>query len=202
MINIFSYELLEYTKDYLFNVCESSEVYNGDGTFNRLQIEDYDYDGLNIKVAQNKAKENIKKQKGIPYKNIMTSNVILVDYKTQGEYLYSKYTRSRKNEIKYVKCILSNYFKELFLNAYKKEFVNKKKPKHVIDAKYGFYKYSVNFSIVDKLKETFYTCIILVRNDSNGKKYLYDILDIKKTSINFHVSRSSKEHDKVCAPAN
>ena len=183
MINIFSYELLEYTRDNLFSVCESSEVYNGDGTFNRLQIEDYEYDGLNVKDAQKKAKENIKKQKGIPYKNIMTSNVILVDYKTQGEYIYSKYTKSRTNEIKYVKCILSNYLKELFLNANKKNYESNRKPKHKTDAKYGFYKYGVKFSIIKNAEETYYTCVILVRNDAHGKKYLYDILDIKKHQL-------------------
>ena len=41
-------------------------------------------------------------------------------------------------------------------------------------------KYGAKFSIVDNGKETIYTCSLLVRNDANGKKYLYDILDIKK----------------------
>ena len=66
------------------------------------------------------------------------------------------------------------------MNANSKNFINKKKEKHKIDAKYGFYKYGAKFSIVDNDKETTYSCSLLVRNDANGKKYLYDILDIKK----------------------
>ena len=104
--------------------------------------------------------------------------------------IFCKYTKSRTNEIKYVKCILSNYFKELFLNADKKSYEANRKPKHKTDAKFGFYKYDVKFSIIKNAEETYYTCVILVRNDANGKKYLYDILDIKKTSINLHVSRN------------
>jgi hypothetical protein len=30
------------------------------------------------------------------------------------------------------------------------------------------------------LKMILFSCSLLVRNDANGKKYLYDILDIKK----------------------
>ena len=192
LLNIIYCEYLEYLGESLYKICESKEIFNNDGTFNRLQIDDQDYNNLSVSEAQKKARENIKVQKGASYKNILTSNKILIDYKTQGEYLYSKYTKSRTNEIKYVKCILSNYFKELFLNAESKVFVNKKKPKHKTDAKFGFYKYGVKFSIIKNAEETCYTCVILVRNDANGKKYLYDILDIKKhelTSIRAVVPR-------------
>ncbi len=159
---------------------EASVVFNEDGTFNRLKIEEEEYRSLEVKDAQKRAKVHIKEQRGISYKNILTSNTILIDDKTANEYIYSCYTRWSKTDMKYVKCILSNYIKELFMNASSKSFVNKKKEKHKIDAKYGFYKYGVKFSIVDNDKETIYTCSLLVRNDANGKKYLYDILDIKK----------------------
>lgn len=135
---------------------------------------------MEVKEAQKRAKAHIKEQKGISYKNILTSNTILIDDKTANEYIYSCYTRWSKTDMKYVKCILANYIKELFMNANNKNFINKKKEKHKIDAKYGFYKYGAKFSIVDNDKETTYSCSLLVRNDANGKKYLYDILDIKK----------------------
>lgn len=190
MLNIIYCEYLEYLGESLYKICESKEIFNNDGTFNRLQIDDQDYNTLSVSEAQKKARENIKAQKGISYKNILTSNEIFIDYKTQGEYIYSKYTKGKSVEIKYVKCILSNYFKELFLNANKKCYEANRKLKHKTDAKYGFYKYGVKFSIIKNAEETYYTCVILVRNDANGKKYLYDILDIKKTSINLHVSRN------------
>ena len=159
---------------------EASAVFNEDGTFNRLRIEEEEYRSLEVKDAQKRAKEHIKEQKGISYKNILTSNTILIDDKTANEYIYSCYTRWSKTDMKYVKCILANYIKELFMNASSKSYEANQKNKHNFDAKYGFYKYGVKFSIVDHDKETISTCSLLVRNDANGKKYLYDILDIKK----------------------
>lgn len=186
MINYF--EILNITKAYYYDdderpgltLNESVEVYNCDGSFNRLKIEDNDYEDLSIYDAQQKAKNNIKKQRGNKYKNIETSNNIYIDKKTMNEFTYSKYTKKRPNDIKYVKCILSHYIEELFLNANNKAFVNHKKDKHKKDAKYGFYEYNVKFSVLQNKKEVMYTCTLLVRNDANGKKYLYDILDIKK----------------------
>lgn len=159
---------------------EATAVFNQDGTFNRLKIEEEKYRSLEVKEAQKRAKAHIKEQKGISYKNILTSNTILIDDKTANKYIYSCYTRWSKTDMKYVKCILANYIKELFMNASSKSYEVNRKNKHNLDAKYGFYKYGVKFSIVDNGKETIYTCSLLVRNDANGKKYLYDILDIKK----------------------
>ena len=51
------------------------------------------------------------------------------------------------------------------------------KEKHNRDAKYGWYKYSSQFGFLDGSS---YTADVLIRNDANGKKYLYDILEIKK----------------------
>ena len=161
---------------------EATAVFNQDGTFNRLKIEEEKYRSLEVKEAQKRAKAHIKEQKGISYKNILTSNTILIDDKTANEYIYSNYTRWKKQDIKYVKCILSNYIKELVMNANSKSYEANRKNKHNLDAMYGFYKYGAKFSIVDNGKETIYTCSLLVRNDANGKKYLYDILDIKKIS--------------------
>lgn len=173
--------IITYITDYnTYLMEEATAVFNDDGTFNRLRIEEEEYRNLEVKEAQKRAKAHIKEQKGISYKNILTSNTILIDDKTANEYIYSCYTRWSKTDMKYVKCILANYIKELFMNANNKNFINKKKEKHKIDAKYGFYKYGAKFSIVDNDKETTYSCSLLVRNDANGKKYLYDILDIKK----------------------
>ena len=53
------------------------------------------------------------------------------------------------------------------------------------DAKYGFYKYTTRFAIqlYDSNKKVLGAKIfndqLLIRNASDGKKYLYDIIDIK-----------------------
>lgn len=158
---------------------ESKEVYNKDGSTNRLQITDDDFDNLDIYSSQKKAKRIIESQKNKTYKNLESSYNVLIDNKVSNEYIYSKNTRNLSKELKKVKCILSNYLKELILLGKDKEIINIKKDKHTYDAKYGFYRYKIRFSLKDK-EETIYNAVLLIRNSYNGKKYLYDILDIKK----------------------
>lgn len=179
MLNIISCEFLEEIIHNLF-LNEGREIYNEDGTFNRFQIDDSDYDNLSIYEAQKKALNNIKDQKGVEYKNLENSYNILIDKKTANEFIYSHDTKYSSYELKYVKYKLSKYFKELIENGKDKIFVNHKKEKHILDAKYGFYKYKITFSIVEKNIEKIYEAIVLIRNSYDGKKYLYDILKIKQ----------------------
>ena len=106
MLNIISCEFLE---EIIYNLIlnEGREIYNENGTFNRFQIDDTDYDNLSIYEAQKRALNNIKNQKGVEYKNIENSYNILIDKKTANEFVYSKYTKNQANNIKYVKYKLS-----------------------------------------------------------------------------------------------
>ena len=179
MLNIISCEFLE---EIIYNLFlnEGREIYNEDGTFNRFQIDDSDYDNLSIYEAQKRALNNIKNQKGVEYKNIESSYNILIDKKTANEFIYSKYTKNQANNIKFVKYKISKYLKELIENGKDKMFDKNKKEKHILDAKYGFYKYKITFSIVEKNIESIYEAIIPIRNSYDEKKYLYDILKIKR----------------------
>lgn len=49
IVNIISCECLDYTPEISFEVCESTEVYNADGSFNRLRIIDKDFDNMDFK---------------------------------------------------------------------------------------------------------------------------------------------------------
>ena len=88
---------------------------------------------------------------------------------------------------------------ELISNVTNREYSNYKKEKHVKDAKYGFYKYDTKFSFEQNYKEQVYTGTVLIRNDANGKKYLYDILNIKKVGSNLPpvASNSQKSSAKI-----
>lgn len=180
MLNIISCEFLE---EIIYNLFlnEGREIYNENGTFNRFQIDDTDYDNLSIYESQKRALNNIKKQKGVEYKNIENSYNILIDKKTANEFIYSHDTKYSSYELKYVKYKLSKYLKELIENGKDKIFDKNRKEKHILDAKYGFYKYKITFSIVEKNIESIYIAIVLIRNSYDGKKYLYDILKIKQT---------------------
>lgn len=62
-----------------------------------------------------------------------------------------------------------------------------KEEKHLEDAAYGWYRYEVNFALPvydDKsgelIRYNIYSAKMLVRHDTDGKKYLYDLPAIKK----------------------
>ncbi len=66
------------------------------------------------------------------------------------------------------------------------EYTENSKGKHKKDAKYGWYKYESRFALpvfasngeVERYN-VFHVAMIL-RHDKDGKKYLYDIMNIKK----------------------
>ena len=163
-----------------FTIKESEVKYNNDGSFNRLQIDDNSYDNLDFKSINKEIMKNINSQKGLIYKIAETNNNIIIDKKTSKEYTFSNYSRRSSKENKRIKGILSRYLKEVINNSNDRKFVNYKKKKHIKDAKYGFYKYKITFSILNKGVENFYEAIVLIRNSEDNKKYLYDILNIKK----------------------
>lgn len=180
IVNIISCECLDYTPESSFEVCESTEVYNADGSFNRLRIIDKDFDNMDFKNINKEIVKNINSQRGEVYKITETNNSVIIDKKASREYSFSKYSQSLNINTKKLKGILSKYLKEIISNSFDRRFVNYKKAKHVKDAKYGFYRYKIVFSIKDDVKENIYEAVVLIRNSEDKKKYLYDILDIKK----------------------
>lgn len=178
VLNIINVEILD--DDNSFVLKESTVKYNCDGSFNRLQIQDDSFNNLNYKSINKETMKNITKDKGKAYKISETNNSIFIDKKTSKEYSFSKYSQSINIIDKRVKGTLSKYLKEVINNSSNRKYVNYKKEKHLKDAKYGFYKYKITFSIINDSNEDIYEGIVLIRNDANTKKYLYDILDIKK----------------------
>ena len=76
---------------------------------------------------------------------------------------------------------------ELIQVATNREFSENTKKKHIKDAKYGWYRYDVRFALPvydDKTGQiaryNIFSARMLVRHDEDGKKYLYDLLAIKK----------------------
>ena len=76
------------------------------------------------------------------------------------------------------------------MTFYLKEKVEEtKKEKHDKDAKHGWYRYDVRFAIPvyenDVLiRYNVFRARLLINHAQNGKKYLYDILTIKKSHNN------------------
>ena len=161
-----------------------SVIYNNDGSFNRVKITDNIFENNNNKSITRTIKDYLTEHIG-EYADIIESGQrVYLGEDLPGEYAFSKSTRGLTLAQKMAKGRATTGLKEIINNATNRKYSNYKKTKHIIDAKYGFYKYDTKFSFELNGKEQTYSGTVLIRNDANGKKYLYDILDIKKIGSN------------------
>lgn len=80
------------------------------------------------------------------------------------------------------------------------------KPKHSRDAQNGWYRYETQFAVpVLNAKKaidhyTVYGGTLLIRNDADGRSYLYDLLDVQKKKVISKTSFSAETHSEVTSP--
>lgn len=123
-----------------------------------------------------------------------------------GEYRESEYSKSMPRRLRAVKMQAATNLDEMLLLAENGEWRENVKPKHARDAKNGWYRYETQFAvpILNAKKAidhyTVYGGTLLIRNDADGKSYLYDLLDIEKKKVISTASFSAKPHSEVYAP--
>lgn len=137
------------------------------------------------RINWKEVKKYLKRYVGNFYKIEETSEIIFVGNKLISEYTGSNYTMSLKGGNAKAKANAATVIPELIKTGTKRSFKMNKKIKHSKNALYGWYKYNIKFGIPviqDNIisRYNIYTAIMLVNHAENGKKYLYDILDIKK----------------------
>ena len=181
------------------NSSKFSEIYNIDGTVNRIKINENIFNdktkSIN-KIIENYLKEHI----GEVYTIIESCQKVYLGADLPNEYVYSNYSKSLPFSKRLAKGRAASGLKMIVENATNRRWEIYKRIKHKTDAKYGFYKYDTTFSFDYNGQEKVYTGTILIRNDANGKKYLYDILNIKqKKSANLPpvASNSNKSSARI-----
>lgn len=123
-----------------------------------------------------------------------------------GEYKSSEYTKSLRKATRAVKMQAATNLDEMLLLAENGEWRGNVKDKHKLDAKNGWYRYSTRFAVpVLDIKKavdhyTVYSGTLLIRNEADGKSYLYDLLDIKKEKVISSTSFSAQERSEVFEP--
>lgn len=122
-----------------------------------------------------------------------------------GKDLPGKYTQSKsafKNpvEIKKAKGQAAQNLNELIEIGTDRRWNKNAKEKHAEDAKYGWYKYATRFQTNGKI----YTADVLVRNDANGKKYLYDVQNIKNEADSHRgtIQTDAPQQQNLAVPEN
>jgi len=116
-----------------------------------------------------------------------SSNKIYIDKDFPDEYVSSESRIALKGAVAKAKANASQGIPELIQIATNVSFSENTKKKHERDAKLGWYRYDVRFALPvydDKSGElvryNIFSARMLVRHAEDGKKYLYDLLAIKK----------------------
>ncbi len=112
-----------------------------------------------------------------------TNDVIKIGSKFASEFCGSTYTKKLKGALLKAKANAAQIIPELIINASNRRFVDNKESKHEMDAKLGWYRYDVFFSLPvvfdGKCSMNCYKGTLLARINDSGV-YLHDIVNIKK----------------------
>lgn len=131
--------------------------------------------------------EYLKQYVGEFYEIIETSEKIFIASDFPDEYANAESRMALKGAAAKAKANASQGIPELIQIATNSEYSQNRKKSHVNDAKNGWYRYDVRFALPvydDRSgkaeRYNIYSARMLVRHSVDGKKYLYDFLQIKK----------------------
>ncbi|MCH5257216.1 MAG: hypothetical protein J1D87_07965 [Lachnospiraceae bacterium] len=129
----------------------------------------------------------LKEYVGNFYEMEATSEKIFISSDFPDEYSNSENRIRLKGAVAKAKANASQGIPELIRIATNGKYSVNTKKKHSMNAKYGWYRYEIKFALPVLNDQTrslerynIYSANMLVRHANDGKKYLYDILDIKK----------------------
>lgn len=142
-----------------------------------------------------------------PFSTILAdAQPVYVGKDLPGEYKSSEYTKTMKPALRKIKMQAATNLDEMLLLAENGEWRENVKPKHSKDAQNGWYWYDTQFAvpILNAKKAidhyTVYGGTLLIRNDADGKSYLYDLLDVEKKKVISTPSFSAARRSEVFAP--
>lgn len=170
-----------------------------------MPVLDVQNDTRDYKVAEAYLKTLVNTEH--PFATIlMDAQPVYIGKDLPGEYKSSEYTKSLRKATRTVKMQAVTNLDEMLLLAENGEWRENVKDKHKKDAKNGWYRYSTQFAlpVLDIKKAvdhyTVYSGTLIIRNDADGKSYLYDLLDIKKEKVISSTSFSAQGRSEVFEP--
>ena len=132
----------------------------------------------------------LKKYVGTVVRVLETGDYIHIGKKFPNEFTGSKYTRTLKGARAKAKANVVQGIEEIIEIATDKRFKENYKSKHTSDAAKGWYYYTTRFAMPifenDKKSDDYnvFSACLIVNHASNGKAYLYDVVDIKREACN------------------
>ncbi|MCM1172164.1 MAG: hypothetical protein NC393_08570 [Clostridium sp.] len=142
---------------------------------------------VKVRDDWNTVEEYLKGYIGDCYGIWETSEKIYIPSDFPDEYASSESRIALKGAVAKAKANAAQAIPELIGIATNPKHEANRKQKHKTDALYGWYRYDIRFALPaydDKTgkiaRHNIYSANMLVRHADNGKKYLYDILAVKK----------------------
>ena len=137
------------------------------------------------RIDWNEVKKYLEGYVGDYYEISETAEKIYIGGSLPEEYTESESRKALMGTNAKAKANAATAIPELIQIASNPEFQENTKEKHAKNAKYGWYRYDVNFGIPvyegnELIRYNIFSARLLVNHAENGKKYLYDILGIKK----------------------
>lgn len=138
------------------------------------------------KIDWDGVEEYLKRYVGQKYQIDETDDLIYIGSDFPDEYANSNYSAKAHGTIGKAKANASQVIPELIKIATNITFRKNSDGKHSKDAKFGWYRCTVRFTLPicdDKgnvIGKNAFQGRMVIRFDEDGKKYLYDIIDIKK----------------------
>lgn len=186
---IFGYcERLLFQNDKEFSKRNVSVIQDEDGR-NIVVINDIRFKGKRS-VNWKDVREYLKEYVGEFYTIAETKDVVFIGTDLPREYSGSKYTHCLKGANAKAKANAAVGLPKLIEIATDGRFRANREDKHKRDAKNGWYKYDSRFAlpVYDDNGEldryNIFHASMLIRHSNDGKRYLYDVIDIKKETSN------------------
>ncbi|MBQ7255041.1 MAG: hypothetical protein IJS31_02180, partial [Oscillospiraceae bacterium] len=166
-----------------------------------MPVVDVEHDTRDVSVAEQYIKGLVSTEK--PFETIINdAQPVYIGKDFPGEYRSSKYTKSMRKALRNVKIQAATDLQDMVLLAKNGSWQENLKEKHKVGAANGWYRYDTEFAVpVRNVKGeithyTVYDAVLLIRNDADGKSYLYDMIDLnEKKKVNSSVSSTAKQSE-------
>jgi transcriptional regulator with XRE-family HTH domain len=147
-------------------------------------------DDIRFKGKQNiswdEVEKYLKQYVGNFYRIAETKDFVYKGIDLPDEYANSKYTSKLRGAVAKAKANAAQVIPELIQISTNCGFVENYEKKHEKDAQYGWYRYDSRFALAiydnigEIVKYNVFKVRMIIRHDSNGRRYLYDVINIKK----------------------
>lgn len=157
-------------------------------------IHDIKFKGKRM-VDWKEVEEYLKEYVGEFYEIEDCNDIVYIGSDLPDEYTHSNYTKILKGANAKAKANAAQGLPDLLKIATNKVYEENRKDKHAKDAKYGWYSYDSRFALPVFTEDgeieryNVFHVALLVRHAQDGKRYLYDIIKIKKETSNLFQSK-------------